>query len=362
MTPCSSNCACCQRHAEHVHSLQQRALDELNFYRKLLQLDLLTTMEAFASSAEDADTQPAARTGSVTRPAALGTMPTEILDQIVQFVDGESILPLCHALPYFKYISTAMFEFAHRFSFEHYTLSRLWPDMHLPKYQTRESRAANCFPVKHLHAAGVYSRIVSKNGGNVHVSCSENVFNYLGALSDEVSLCPGDEYLAAEWTKLLRWLADGNKRIRSCTVDADTGYGPYSDFAEQLPRLQIQSLVWRDERFPPIEILDALPRIKGLSYFETDIPEDGNDFVSRCLDLTEIAFTKLLSLQDTASQVRCILRLINGSRIQKVWCKKVPLASHGRHLEAASSEFLKRGWHEKTNDDDDRICFVYRRS
>ncbi|KAI8820348.1 hypothetical protein BJ741DRAFT_638967, partial [Chytriomyces cf. hyalinus JEL632] len=32
MTPCSSQCACCQRHADHVQSLHQRALDEINFY------------------------------------------------------------------------------------------------------------------------------------------------------------------------------------------------------------------------------------------------------------------------------------------------------------------------------------------
>ncbi|KAJ3231974.1 hypothetical protein HDU78_007421 [Chytriomyces hyalinus] len=164
-------------HADHVQSLHQKALDELNFYRKLLQMDPLTSMDAFELSSEIAVDEHALCPGSITRPAAFETMPPEILDRIAQFVDSDSILPLCHALPYYKYISTAMFNFAHRFPEEKYTPSKLWPDMHFPgsyipgKYPE--------FPIQHLHAVGTYARIISKNSGNVHVPCSQHVLNYL---------------------------------------------------------------------------------------------------------------------------------------------------------------------------------------
>ncbi|KAJ3225758.1 hypothetical protein HDU78_010569 [Chytriomyces hyalinus] len=110
------------------------ALDELNFYRKLLQMDPLAGLDE--PSADLAIVKPAPFLGSITRSAAFETMPPEILNRIVQFVDSESILPLCHSIPYYKYISTAMFDFAHRFPFEAYKPSKLWPEMHLPKYQT----------------------------------------------------------------------------------------------------------------------------------------------------------------------------------------------------------------------------------
>ncbi|TPX42346.1 hypothetical protein CcCBS67573_g10518, partial [Chytriomyces confervae] len=303
----------------------ERALDELNFYRKLLQMDPLTTMDAFELSSEIAVDEPALCLGSVTRSASFEAMPPEILDRIVQFVDSDSILPLCHALPYYKYISTAMVNFAHRFPEEKYTPSKLWPDMHLPIHQSYMSEATD-FPIQHLHAVGTYARIISKNSGNVHVPCSQHVLNYLGALPDVLSLCPGDSnYRSSVWVDFLRGLADSNKQIRSCEVDGDSGVSDneYDEVAEQMMRLQIQSLIFRDDFFPPIAILDALPFIKGLSYFATDVPGDcdENDFLSRCVDLKEIEFLRLLG-EEPVGQADYILQLIEGSRIQKVWCEK----------------------------------------
>ncbi|KAJ3226073.1 hypothetical protein HDU78_010458, partial [Chytriomyces hyalinus] len=40
-------------------------------------------------------------------------MPLEILDRIASFVSGHDILQLCHAVPYYKYISKAMHDFSH---------------------------------------------------------------------------------------------------------------------------------------------------------------------------------------------------------------------------------------------------------
>ncbi|KAJ3215199.1 hypothetical protein HDU81_001480, partial [Chytriomyces hyalinus] len=158
-------------------------LDELNFYRKLLQMDPFATMDAFDVFTDNAEAQTASCLRSITRSASLETMAPEVLDRIVQFVDDRSILPLRHAMPYYKYISTAMYDFAHRFPHECYTPLQLWPDKHFPMIQNAGSKKTD-FPIQHMHAVGVYARIISKHGGNFHVPCSKYVLNYLGALPD----------------------------------------------------------------------------------------------------------------------------------------------------------------------------------
>ncbi|KAJ3240613.1 hypothetical protein HDU77_011108 [Chytriomyces hyalinus] len=328
-------------------------------------MDPLTSVDAFELSSEIAVDEPALCPGSITRPAAFETMPPEILDRIAQFVDSDSILPLCHAMPYYKYISTAMFNFAHRFPFENYTPSKLWPDMHLPIILDEESETT-LFPIQHLHAAGTYTRIISKHGGVVQVPCSQDVLYHLGALPDLLSLRPGDSGALA---KFLRGLADSNKQIRSCEVDADFVV-EYDEIVEQMMRLQIQSLIWRTDSFPP-EILDALPFIKGLSYFATDFPGDcdENYFLSRCMDLKEIEFLRLLDPSILGHEPVCradyILQLIKGSRIQKVWCEKPSpnrYEKESKALEIITSEFLLHGWHKESNGAIEKVCFVYRPS
>ncbi|KAI8835378.1 hypothetical protein BJ741DRAFT_607795, partial [Chytriomyces cf. hyalinus JEL632] len=363
MLSCSSHCVCCQRHAAHIHSLQQRALYELNFYRKLLQMDPLTRMDAFESSKDLAIVKPVSCERSITRSVAFETMPPEILDRIAQFVDGKSILPLCHALPYYKYISAAMFDFKIRFVGEMYKPSKLWPDMHFPMLGGTHSEITE-FPIQHMHAAGVYARIVSKHGGNIHVPCSTNVVNYIGALPDVVSVHPGNDFSSSGWGDLLSGLADANKQIRSCIMDAGGGYDNWDEVGRQLTRLQIQTLIWRDEFFPLEVVQDALPFIKGLSYFATDVPGDcgENDFLSRCEDLKEIEFLRLLS-EEPVGQADCILQLTEGSRIQKVWCEKPRPNNYeedSKTLEIITSEFLRHGWHKESNDADEKVCFVYR--
>ncbi|KAJ3260042.1 hypothetical protein HDU77_001559 [Chytriomyces hyalinus] len=193
-------------------------------------MDPLTTMHAFESSSDSAIDETTSCQGSIARSPTFETMPPEMLDRIVQFVDGKSILPLCHALPYFKYISTAMFDFARRFPEEKYTPSKLWPNIHLHKAGSMDSEITEFpirhlettkFPIQHIHAAAVYARIVSKHGGIVHVSCSKDVLNYLGAFPDVVSVHPSYEASNSVWGEFMRALADANKQIRSCTVDVE---------------------------------------------------------------------------------------------------------------------------------------------
>ncbi|KAI8820602.1 hypothetical protein BJ741DRAFT_638426 [Chytriomyces cf. hyalinus JEL632] len=355
MTLYSSHCPCCQRHALHVHSMQQRALNELNFYRELLQLVPLNSMDAFEVSTDNAIVEPAPCHGSITRSASFETMPPEILDRILQFVDDKSILSLCHSMPYYKYISAAMFDFVYRFPKENYKLDELWLDLHFPLVLNDKTKTTD-FPLQHLHAAGVYSRIVSKNGGDVHVPCSKNVFDYVGALPAVVSVRPGDNnHSSSGWADFLRGLADANKRIQCCAVQADSQYhDDYADVVKQLTRLQIHSLIWREEYHRPTKLWDALPFIKGLSYLEVDNPEhmdENSNIFSQCLDLTEIAYTKLYTFEDSVSlMVDCILQRIKGTRIQRVWCARwsqVGKSWSMKDLKIMTSEFLKHGWHKE---------------
>ncbi|KAJ3381598.1 hypothetical protein HDU80_001746, partial [Chytriomyces hyalinus] len=335
------------------------ALDELNFYRKLLQMDPLTTLDE--PSADLSIVKPAPFLGSITRSAAFETMPPEILDHIAQFVDSDSILPLCHALPYYKYISAAMFDFKIRFEDEMYKPSKLWPDMHFPGSYIRATYSGRTkFPVQHMHAAGVYARIVSKHGGIVHVPCSKNVVTYMGALPDVVSVHPGNHVYSIGWRELLRGLSDARKQIRTCTVEVDSADGFWGEAAFYLSRLSIQSLVWRDEDRLPTQVQEALPHISGLSYLEMYVPDDiDENSLSHCSDLKEISFSALLNLEHATGQVESILRRIRGSPIQKVWCDTI--SSEGDRfdlevLETITSDFLKRGWHMETHDE--KVCFV----
>ncbi|KAJ3223987.1 hypothetical protein HDU78_011120, partial [Chytriomyces hyalinus] len=332
---------------------RQRALGELNFYRQLLQLDPLTSMDAFRSSS----IQPASCIGSFSRSAGLEMMPPEILDRIAQFVDSKSILPLCHSIPYYKYISTAMLDFAHRFPNERYTPSKLWPDMYFPIVPTAKSKKTK-FPIQHLHAAKVYSRIISKHCGNVHVPCSMNVLNYLDALPDVVSVCPGDDSSCSGWTKFLHGLANANKQIISCTVDVASNLHDWCEVAHQLKQLQVQALIWNDEDYFPTGIEEALPFISGLTYLEVQVPGDIPDgaSLSRCLDLEEISIALLL-YGDTEDLVERILEQIKGSHIRKVSCKIPPTTRYFKPtivldaLETILSEFLEHGWHKEHQSD-----------
>ncbi|KAI8835356.1 hypothetical protein BJ741DRAFT_607740, partial [Chytriomyces cf. hyalinus JEL632] len=346
MAQCPSRCACCLRHAVHIHSLHQRAINELNLYRKLLQMDPLTSVDE--SFADHAIVKPTPYLGSSPCSAAFQTMPVEILEHIVQYVGADSILPLCHALPNYKHVSTAMFDFANRFPNEKYTPSKLWPDMYFPKFKNTETNMTE-FPIQHMHAVGAYARIISKHGGNVFVPCSKNVFNYLGALPDVLSVFPGDINTCSGWADFLRQLADASKRIRSCIVGDVQAYDIWAEVAHQLTRLPIQSLIWRDEL--PVIVQETLPRISGLRHLQVDRPIDvrENNSLSRCLHLEELSFARLMFFETAVGLVGRILRRIKGSRIRKVWCEKLSQDDRVNLTawEMISSDFLEHGWRKE---------------
>ncbi|KAJ3380029.1 hypothetical protein HDU80_002238 [Chytriomyces hyalinus] len=103
--PCSACCPCCEAHAVREQHLQDAVLEEINLYRTLLRMEPLTSVAAFSIPSRIS-------TPVIPQPVSpqFECMPSEILDRIASFVDGDSILTLCHSVPYFKYISKAMLD------------------------------------------------------------------------------------------------------------------------------------------------------------------------------------------------------------------------------------------------------------
>ncbi|KAJ3240614.1 hypothetical protein HDU77_011109 [Chytriomyces hyalinus] len=323
-------------------------------------------MDAFESSSHAVIDATTTCHGSIARSAAAAAafenMPPEILNRIVQFVDGESILPLCHALPYFKYISAAMLDFAHRFPNEYRRPSQLWPYMIIRKNQSNATNVTD-FPIQHIHATRVYARIISMHGGHIFLPCIENVLNYLGAFPDTISVYADNDSSSEGCVEFLRQLADANKKIRFFVMGMTPLDEPeWDEVAHQLTRLSIKSIIWECGNCPPDEIWDALPFISGLSYLEMGLPHDTPEItdLAGCLDLTEISFTEVVrNLKD--GTVENIMELIKGSRIQKVWCdvplRRVWKETYSEDFEILSREFLKYGWDKEMHDDDERVCF-----
>ncbi|KAJ3219318.1 hypothetical protein HDU81_000362 [Chytriomyces hyalinus] len=116
--------------------------------------------------------------------ASFESMPPEIFDRIVSYVDHDSILRLCHSVPYYKYISKAMFEVSSVFPMEAAMPLNLWPvfkilddEMHKP-----------LIPLQHLYAVEVYSRVLSKHGGSAYIPCCVGINEFQHVLPDTLSI------------------------------------------------------------------------------------------------------------------------------------------------------------------------------
>ncbi|KAJ3220913.1 hypothetical protein HDU81_011092 [Chytriomyces hyalinus] len=227
-----------KRHELTIQSLQQQILDELNSYRKLLQMPLLTSIDssilAVSKSAVSTTACPSIDT-TPTIPAMhskrlLKAMPPEILDRIASFVSSElDILQLSHAVRYFKYISKAMFDFG-------YPLRTLYPQRtvkfnYWPCLDVVRGRCMPTLPVpiSHLHALQSYSKILSKHGGYASIDDPTGMEVILGALPESIEVLvehvkpmnSADEFFAALYNtkKMIRELWIGVEYVEQCETD-----------------------------------------------------------------------------------------------------------------------------------------------
>ncbi|KAJ3265099.1 hypothetical protein HDU77_006534 [Chytriomyces hyalinus] len=179
---CSQTCKCCQLHNQRTASLHRHALDEINYYRRLLQMSPVSCIDGFS---EDQASHTASSSSTSSAVTTLESMPVEILDRITAFTDGETVWQLSHAVRYYKYISSAMFNVMQCERRPSHP-DRLWPAFMW--FDTGVGLMAppdtSVFPVSHLHTVGTYSRILSKHGGYAEVETWEDMETLFGAMPE----------------------------------------------------------------------------------------------------------------------------------------------------------------------------------
>ncbi|KAI8819291.1 hypothetical protein BJ741DRAFT_640255 [Chytriomyces cf. hyalinus JEL632] len=172
--------SCCHRHELaiqplqlSIQSLQQQMLHDANSYRKLLQMPLLTSVDSLAKTSVSSTAHPsidiAPSTEAMPSRCRLKSLPPEILDRIASFVTGGSILQLCHAVRYYKYISQSMFDFGHPLPTRNRPQpldASFWPCVFLGESPAEPPfLEAPRVPMSHLHALQSFSSILNKHGG-----------------------------------------------------------------------------------------------------------------------------------------------------------------------------------------------------
>ncbi|KAJ3022364.1 UNVERIFIED_CONTAM: hypothetical protein HDU68_009180 [Siphonaria sp. JEL0065] len=119
--------------------------------------------------------QPCASTVAIYSHSHLDSIPMEVLDQIVPFLDAKSLITLCHTLTRLKYISHAIYKVGSTFNMG---LEYLWPDFWFP-VKLRETKTIpkkklpTCHPIKlsrHQNRdIALLTRLVSLYGGTIKV-------------------------------------------------------------------------------------------------------------------------------------------------------------------------------------------------
>ncbi|KAI8830470.1 hypothetical protein BJ741DRAFT_619572 [Chytriomyces cf. hyalinus JEL632] len=217
----------------------------MNRYRKLLGMDPRPNIAAFETKA------PYNSMSVQTSRVSLGSMPIEILDMILCYVDTHSILKLCHALPYYKHISHAMHSVARLFPTHFFSPLKLWPDFELPLAGHEPGQVhwydgafiMTEIPSSALDAIRVYGQIVCKYVGTVSVLLVSDVVinNVLGALPTDITLLrkPVEFGPVEKFDVILELLVKENKIVRELYYPVTPEYFYDADLVNwSLPCLQ----------------------------------------------------------------------------------------------------------------------------
>ncbi|KAJ3226294.1 hypothetical protein HDU81_007371 [Chytriomyces hyalinus] len=220
----------------------------------------------------------------------LESMPPEILDQIASFLSADhDILHLSHAVRYYKYISHAMFYYAHALK-NPPRPADLWPRIKVQHglYSTRP-------PTQQL--LGAYSRILSNHGGTASVDkpVGLNILNILPErlevfINDANSLKVTDEFFGALYKakKTITKLSFGKNVFRNGKL----GPAILTVISNGLSRLPIRYL--RFQSTIPTQILGTLHMVPMLGSLHLPSLEDcaGIAF-SECKSLTTLSISKV---------------------------------------------------------------------
>ncbi|KAJ3223745.1 hypothetical protein HDU78_011192, partial [Chytriomyces hyalinus] len=204
----------------------------------------------------------------------LESMPPEILDLIASFVEGISILRLCHAVRYYKYISQAMFDIGYPLTLQKsskFAQLNFWPCAYLRKPSDGDVFATMPIPASHMHAFETYSNILSKHGG--YASIDSTSMTMVGALPKNMVVDVGHATPSPATDKFFGALHNAKKNIwqlslgylyfTSCESDPDS----LVVTAKWLVKLRIHELHFQSSSGIPMEIrgmLHLMPMLKSL--------------------------------------------------------------------------------------------------
>ncbi|KAJ3221981.1 hypothetical protein HDU78_000232, partial [Chytriomyces hyalinus] len=274
-------------------------LAEINVYRKILRMNALKSLDTFSQR----EYKPRRSQQLVLSTTCIQSMPAEVLDSIASYVKGENLLRLSSSVPYYKYISEAIsnlrFDAATARSPRKTYLSSVetvWPNFVWPneiRQRNRQSYQRVALPIHKLHAAAVYSRILSKHGGSAHIDNWEGIENIFGALPAILTVSTQCVYSWHELDSFLFLIKNSKKTVRKLQLNFVNFQAAGRDTTSQTRAVKLlKSIPVRTLGITanlPVEIKQAVHLIPNLSYLEMNNPEDCNGiFLPKCMHLQEI--------------------------------------------------------------------------
>ncbi|KAJ3229076.1 hypothetical protein HDU78_009269, partial [Chytriomyces hyalinus] len=354
-------------HLHRLRSVKVAMLGEINFYRKLLRLDPMS-LDAFSPPPSQLTINPSFVSNTMMPTARFESMPPEILDRIASFVDGDSIVQLCHSMPYFKYISKAMLDLANVFPEDFEQPEDIRPTFHMPSVVL----IANLLwweklviPTRHLYTLGMYSRVIARHGSYASVHCAVGLDDVLGALPDTLHISCRYETL----DKSLYTLATAKKRILYLDIlkgPADLDQAALSRAVTRLSDLPLNALSLKGATLPT-EMYEALPTIVGLYCLQLEsFGQCGGRILSKCANLNTVEFEHIeLSpkLEEMVHEFIVSIRTSNIRKLSFVNALNSGSGSGGSDRVMArieiTSMFAHRGWQRESSDGASDLTFVY---
>ncbi|KAJ3023589.1 UNVERIFIED_CONTAM: hypothetical protein HDU68_008547 [Siphonaria sp. JEL0065] len=305
-TPCTN----CQEYNSQINAdlakiirlerIVTNAMEEINGYRRLLYLEPLENADVFADPEE-----PVIPATVIKREVKITSLPRELLDKILPYLDSESIMPLCHSIRHFKPISEAIHDIQVAFKTD---VTDIWPEFYFPRvvnmepHQSKASAPLEIIP-KHLFKVFRISNLLTKYGGSATIlpGSQEYISNISTLLPSRINIhSPTD---AAEYTYEGRF----DLFMKSLTTIKPKPLINLFEFPTKFDGITMNGLIMasvtdslsqlrvREMSFSsviPPAVARTLPRVQGLTIIRVE--DAGADFpsalIKTCLELRKLEF------------------------------------------------------------------------
>ncbi|KAI9331742.1 hypothetical protein BDR26DRAFT_869974, partial [Obelidium mucronatum] len=337
-----NTCPCCQAAFTQLECVYQETLDEINIYRKLLRLPPKTGL---ASSSPLSQSQIARRSNAL----SLQIVPPEVLDRIVCFIDSETILPFCHAIPSYKHISKAIYDVGTAFPGYYDGPTLLWPNFEFPcgsleknetetnsddgfsdVYDYEDEHIPTDIPMRHILKIYSLTKLLTRYGGSATIvpSSLEYLDNILPLLPKTVYVQENPQEYPFEgdsFSAYLEKLGEAKSYIKMLHIPrVFEGYDDHEEMeqiAEALLKLELGGLAFSTaipdeivdvlQKFPllaeihvgsvqgfPVEVLPLCKNLSSLMFLDVEVTDRELLMaliacLSECATLREIVFQSI---------------------------------------------------------------------